>query len=139
MQVSSVELERICNAVDSSILETAAIGVPPLQGGPERLVIAVVFKNANNSTPDLEELKKSFNSAVQKKLNPLFRVFPDALSAAPLLFEIKTWIFWNSCGYIMVTFAGFSCDISSFSTKDGNKQGDEKDFAAAICSRRTKF
>ncbi|XP_002512007.2 probable acyl-activating enzyme 17, peroxisomal isoform X1 [Ricinus communis] len=74
IKVSSVELERLCNAADSSILETAAIGVPPPQGGPERLVIAVVFKHPDNSTPDLEELKKSFNSVVQKKLNPLFRV-----------------------------------------------------------------
>ncbi|XP_065870390.1 probable acyl-activating enzyme 17, peroxisomal [Euphorbia lathyris] len=74
IKVSSVEIERICNAVDSSILETAAIGVPPAQGGPERLVIAVVLKNPENSTRDLDELRKSFNSAVQKKLNPLFRV-----------------------------------------------------------------
>ncbi|XP_050236449.1 probable acyl-activating enzyme 17, peroxisomal [Mercurialis annua] len=73
IKVSSVELERICNAVDSTILETAAIGVPPSQGGPERLVIAVVFKNPD-STTDLEQLRKTFNSAVQKKLNPLFRV-----------------------------------------------------------------
>ncbi|KAJ9174109.1 hypothetical protein P3X46_017172 [Hevea brasiliensis] len=74
IKVSSVEIERICNAVDSSILETAAIGVPPPQGGPERLVIAVVFNDPDNSTTDLEQLRKSFNSAVQKKLNPLFRV-----------------------------------------------------------------
>ncbi|WCJ22031.1 acyl-activating enzyme 17 [Euphorbia peplus] len=74
IKVSSVEIERICNAVDNSILETAAIGVPPAQGGPERLVIAVVFKNPDDSSRDLDELRKSFNSAVQKKLNPLFRV-----------------------------------------------------------------
>ncbi|OAY59313.1 probable acyl-activating enzyme 17, peroxisomal [Manihot esculenta] len=74
IKVSSVEIERICNAVDNSILETAAIGVPPSQGGPERLVIAVVFKNPDNTTRDLEQLRKTFNSAVQKKLNPLFRV-----------------------------------------------------------------
>ena len=74
-QVSSVEIERICNAVDSSVLETAAIGVPPADGGPERLVIAVVFKDPENSTTaDLNQLRISFNSAVQKNLNPLFRV-----------------------------------------------------------------
>lgn len=73
-QVSSVEIERICNAVDSSVLETAAIGVPPADGGPERLVIAVVFKDPDNATPDLNQWRKSFNSAVQKNLNPLFRV-----------------------------------------------------------------
>ncbi|KAL3570920.1 hypothetical protein D5086_028169 [Populus alba] len=74
IKVSSVEIERICNAVDSNVLETAAIGVPPPQGGPEQLVIAVVFKDSDDSTVDLDKLRISFNSAVQKKLNPLFRV-----------------------------------------------------------------
>ncbi|KAK0588029.1 hypothetical protein LWI29_033095 [Acer saccharum] len=74
IKVSSVEIERICNAVDSSVLETAAIGVPPPEGGPERLVIAVVFKDSHTIPSDLNPLMVSFNSAVQKKLNPLFRV-----------------------------------------------------------------
>lgn len=73
-QVSSVELERICNAVDNNILETAAVGVPPPGGGPERLVIAVVFKDFRDSAPDLNKLRTSFNSALQKKLNPFFKV-----------------------------------------------------------------
>ncbi|XP_021905490.1 probable acyl-activating enzyme 17, peroxisomal [Carica papaya] len=72
--VSSVEIERICNAVDDSILETAAIGVPPPKGGPERLVIAVVYKDSNVPAPDLNKLRMAFNSALQQKLNPLFRV-----------------------------------------------------------------
>ncbi|XP_057517395.1 probable acyl-activating enzyme 17, peroxisomal [Amaranthus tricolor] len=74
IKVSSIEIERICNRVDSSILETAAIGVPPPDGGPEQLVIAVIFKDASKSMPGLNELKTSFNSALQKQLNPLFRV-----------------------------------------------------------------
>ncbi|KMS97433.1 hypothetical protein BVRB_5g127130 [Beta vulgaris subsp. vulgaris] len=74
IKVSSVEIERICNRVDNSILETAAVGVPPLGGGPEQLVIAVVFKDASESISDLNQLKMSFNSALQKQLNPLFRV-----------------------------------------------------------------
>ena len=73
-QVSSVEIERICNATDTSILETAAIGVPPPGGGPERLVIAVVFKDSSDSTQDLDKLRTSFNSGLQKKLNPFFKV-----------------------------------------------------------------
>lgn len=72
--MSSIEIERICNSVDARILETAAIGVPPPGGGPEQLVIVVVFKDSDNSSPDLNQLKISFNSALQKKLNPLFRV-----------------------------------------------------------------
>ncbi|KAK8690766.1 hypothetical protein V6N13_074292 [Hibiscus sabdariffa] len=74
IKVSSVEIERICNAADRSVLETAAIGVPPADGGPERLVIAVVFKDPHNSKTDLDRLRTSFNSAVQKNLNPLFKV-----------------------------------------------------------------
>ena len=29
IKVSSVEIERVCNAADAGVLETAAIGVPP--------------------------------------------------------------------------------------------------------------
>ncbi|KAL6177932.1 hypothetical protein ACLB2K_049453 [Fragaria x ananassa] len=74
IKVSSIEIERICNAIDTNILETAAIGVPPARGGPEQLVIAVVFKNSDNPPADLNQLRATFNSAVQKKLNPLFKV-----------------------------------------------------------------
>ncbi|KAL5723462.1 putative acyl-activating enzyme 17 [Ranunculus cassubicifolius] len=74
IKVSSIEIERVCNGVDNSILETAAIGIPPLGGGPEQLVIVVVFKDSTNSVSDSEKLKKSFNSLLQKKLNPLFKV-----------------------------------------------------------------
>ncbi|KAI7738500.1 hypothetical protein M8C21_004653, partial [Ambrosia artemisiifolia] len=74
IKVSSVEIERVCNAVDDRILETAAIGLTPPGGGPENLVIAVVFKDANASTPELNSLKQSLNRALQKNLNPLFKV-----------------------------------------------------------------
>ncbi|GJX88108.1 probable acyl-activating enzyme 17, peroxisomal [Tanacetum coccineum] len=72
--VSSVEIEQVCNKVDDSILETAAIGVTPAGGGPERLVIIVVFKDANGPKRDLNKLKSLLNSALQKNLNPLFKV-----------------------------------------------------------------
>lgn len=74
IKVSSVEIERVCNSVDNRILETAAIGVTPAGGGPERLVIVVVFKDGSGSTTDLQKLKVSLNSALQKNLNPLFKV-----------------------------------------------------------------
>ncbi|KFK27630.1 hypothetical protein AALP_AA8G408100 [Arabis alpina] len=74
IKVGSIEIERVCNSIDDSILETAAIGVPPPNGGPEQLVIAVVFKNPELSNQDLSRLKKSFNTEIQKKLNPLFKV-----------------------------------------------------------------
>lgn len=75
VQVGSIEIERVCNSVDDSVLETAAIGVPPSSGGPEQLVIAVVFKSSGLPKNDLNLLKKSFNSEIQKKLNPLFKVY----------------------------------------------------------------
>ncbi|KAJ4730998.1 Acetyl-coenzyme A synthetase [Rhynchospora pubera] len=74
IKVSSVELERIFNAVNGDVVETAAIGVPPSGGGPEQLVVAVVLKDQNQETETLEKLKLEFNSALQKKLNPLFKV-----------------------------------------------------------------
>ena len=74
-QVGSIEIERVCNSVDDSVLETAAIGVPPPSGGPEQLVIAVVLKSQELTNRDLNLLKKSFNSEIQKKLNPLFKVY----------------------------------------------------------------
>ncbi|KAH6763477.1 acyl-activating enzyme 17 [Perilla frutescens var. hirtella] len=74
IKVSSVEIERICNAVSTDILETAAIGVPPPGGGPERLAVAIVFKDSDKPLLDLSYLAASFNSALQKKLNPLFKV-----------------------------------------------------------------
>ncbi|GMH21538.1 hypothetical protein Nepgr_023380 [Nepenthes gracilis] len=74
IKVSSVEIERICNGTDSSILETAAIGIPPCGGGPEQLVVAVVLKDANGLIPNLDHLKTSFGKAIQERLNPLFRV-----------------------------------------------------------------
>jgi hypothetical protein len=87
-QVSSVEIERICNAADNNVLETAAVGVPPPGGGPEQLVIAVVFKDSESNKADLNQLRISFNSAVQKKLNPLFRVLIFALHTVALSVQI---------------------------------------------------
>ncbi|XP_031092410.1 probable acyl-activating enzyme 17, peroxisomal isoform X2 [Ipomoea triloba] len=76
VKVSSIEIERVCNSIDDvNILETAAIGVPPRGGGPDMLVIAVVFKDSDGgSSYDLNSLRISFNLALQKKLNPLFKV-----------------------------------------------------------------
>ncbi|RZC74751.1 hypothetical protein C5167_050231 [Papaver somniferum] len=74
IKISSTEIERICNSVDDTILETAAIGVPTFGGGPERLVIIVVFKDIKNAAPNLNQLRTVFNSSLQQKLNPLFKV-----------------------------------------------------------------
>ncbi|KAL8056782.1 hypothetical protein ABFX02_04G140900 [Erythranthe guttata] len=75
IKVSSIEIERICNMVSSDIVETAAVAVPPPGGGPERLVVAVVLKDVDRKPLlEMSNLAASFNFALQKKLNPLFKV-----------------------------------------------------------------
>ncbi|GER46009.1 acetyl-coenzyme A synthetase [Striga asiatica] len=75
IKVSSVEIERVCNSAVAGVLETAAVGMSPPGGGPQRLVVAVVFKDTTDQQSlDLSDLVASFNSALQKKLNPLFKV-----------------------------------------------------------------
>ncbi|EFJ20216.1 hypothetical protein SELMODRAFT_109501 [Selaginella moellendorffii] len=79
IKVSSVEIERICNAADQRVLETAAIGVSPTGGGPEKLcVIAVLKAEVTDKTDISSELKLRFNAAIQRKLNPLFKAIEIA-------------------------------------------------------------
>ncbi|XP_022153807.1 probable acyl-activating enzyme 18, peroxisomal [Momordica charantia] len=72
IKTSSVEIERICDHAEESILETAAVGVSPIEGGPEQLVILVVLRKGYRRSP--QELKIKFSKAIQSKLNPLFKV-----------------------------------------------------------------
>ena len=75
-QTSSVEIERVCNKVDDSVLEIAAVGVAPPQGGPEMLVVFVILKKGVNTDP--EKLRTQFSKAIQQSLNPLFKVLLKA-------------------------------------------------------------
>ncbi|XP_059429518.1 probable CoA ligase CCL12 [Corylus avellana] len=72
IKTSSIEIERVCDRADESILETAAISVTPVNGGPEQLVIFVVLKKGFNTEPD--KLKSIFSRVIQSNLNPLFKV-----------------------------------------------------------------
>ncbi|KAJ4970803.1 hypothetical protein NE237_003902 [Protea cynaroides] len=72
IKTSSVEIERVCDRADDNVLETAAISIPPVKGGPEQLVIFVVLKKGYSSTQ--EQLKLKFTRAIQSNLNPLFKV-----------------------------------------------------------------
>uniref|UniRef100_A0A0D6QX08 AMP-dependent synthetase/ligase domain-containing protein n=1 Tax=Araucaria cunninghamii TaxID=56994 RepID=A0A0D6QX08_ARACU len=83
IKVSSVEIERVCNGVDGRVMETAAIGIPPEGGGPEQLLIVIVLKDAENKETNFDDIKAAFNLALQKKLNPLFRV--SFIAAVPSL------------------------------------------------------
>ncbi|XP_059628797.1 probable CoA ligase CCL12 [Cornus florida] len=72
IKTSSVEIERVCDWADESVLEAAAVSVSPANGGPEQLAIFVVLKNGFNRDP--EKLKMKFSRAIQTNLNPLFKV-----------------------------------------------------------------
>ncbi|XBH95699.1 hypothetical protein VPH35_086218 [Triticum aestivum] len=72
-QTSSVEIERVCNGADEGLLETAAVSVKPPGGGPEQLAILAVLKD-RSATYDANLLKGKFQRAIQRNLNPLFKV-----------------------------------------------------------------
>ncbi|KAK2632688.1 hypothetical protein EUGRSUZ_L01217 [Eucalyptus grandis] len=72
IKTSSVEIERVCDRADESILETAAISLAPPTGGPEQLVVLVVLKKGCKAEPN--DLKMKFLKAIQQNLNPLFKV-----------------------------------------------------------------
>ncbi|KAF3782449.1 putative acyl-activating enzyme 18 [Nymphaea thermarum] len=72
IKVSAVEIERACNSSDDSVLETAAVSIKHFNGGPEHLAVVVVPKEG--SVPDPDQLKAIFSRAIQKNLNPLFKV-----------------------------------------------------------------
>ncbi|KAL2507971.1 putative acyl-activating enzyme 18 [Forsythia ovata] len=72
IKTSSIEIERVCDGADESVLETAAVSVAPPSGGPEQLAIYVVLKKGFKIESDM--LKIKFLRAIQTKLNPLFKV-----------------------------------------------------------------
>ena len=91
IKVGSVEIERTLNRLPS-ILETAAVSVPPPGGGPGRLVIFAVLKpqesgpelrprlnpllpkEGRNGAPEPESLKTEMQQAIKQHLNPLFHI-----------------------------------------------------------------
>ncbi|XP_060174210.1 probable CoA ligase CCL12 isoform X2 [Lycium barbarum] len=72
IKTSSIEIERVCDRADESVLETAAVSAAPPNGGPEQLAIFVVLKEGIIISSDT--LKKRFSRAIQSNLNPLFKV-----------------------------------------------------------------
>ena len=82
IKASSVEIERVVN-LDEAVSESAAIAVPPPEGGPERLILYIVPQKEI----DKETLKKRLQQAIREQLNPLFKihdiVFIDALPRTP--------------------------------------------------------
>jgi acetyl-CoA synthetase len=69
IKISSAEIERVLNGVEG-VFETAAVGVPPSGGGPDRLVIYAVVR------PEAERdgLQAAMTAAIREALNPLFKI-----------------------------------------------------------------
>lgn len=79
IKVSTAEIEEALQAV-SGLKETAAIGIPPSEGGPLKLVIYAV---RNAGRPYMrDELLSAVRLAVKTHLNPLFKVHDLVLVAA---------------------------------------------------------
>ena len=71
IKVSSAEIEQALNTV-SGVCETAAVAVPPKDGGPSQLVIHAVL--LPDAYPDKTSLRDALRAAIREQLNPLFRI-----------------------------------------------------------------
>lgn len=68
IKVGSAEIERAV-AIVPGVIETAAIGIPPAEGGPDRLIIFTVAKPEGRDT-----MKPAMQKAIKESLNPLFHL-----------------------------------------------------------------
>lgn len=71
IKVSAAEIERVVAQVPG-IGEVAAIAVPPLEGGPEQLVLYLVLQEG--APEDRGYWLQQANDAVRQRLSPLFQV-----------------------------------------------------------------
>lgn len=69
IKVSSTQIEETVNQL-SFIKESAAIGVPPAEGGPDQLVLCIVLQKDILIEKALAQTRKE----VKNKINPLFKV-----------------------------------------------------------------
>ncbi|KAK8962077.1 putative acyl-activating enzyme 18, peroxisomal [Platanthera guangdongensis] len=72
IKTSAVEIERVCNRADESVMETAAISFRSRASGPEQLVLFAVLEPG--VAKDEASLKTKFQRAIQLELNPLFKI-----------------------------------------------------------------
>lgn len=68
IKTSSAEIEQAV-AGTPGVVETAAVGVPPAGGGPDRLVLYVVAPGQS-----AEDLKKPLQQAIRDRASPLFHI-----------------------------------------------------------------
>lgn len=82
MQVSSVEIERVCTHHVPAVAQAAAIAVPPEGNGPEELHLFVVASDARRMYGESSDLRQQCQQAVRQRLNPLFKVKRVTVCAA---------------------------------------------------------
>lgn len=70
IKVSAVEIEKVLNKHEA-VFESAAIGVPPPDSGPEQLIVYYIPKKEVASE---ENLKKELQKMLSANLNPLFKI-----------------------------------------------------------------
>jgi len=69
IKISAAEIERCVTGIEN-IIEVAAIAVPPVDGGPNHLII-FISTLANLSK---DETKKAMQQKINHELNPLFKI-----------------------------------------------------------------
>lgn len=72
IKTSSAEIERVLNRIPG-IRETAAVAIPPPEGGPEELVVFAIVDLARQPSIDEQQLLQMMNLQLRAELNPLFR------------------------------------------------------------------
>lgn len=122
-QTSSVEIERVCNRADEGLLETAAVSIKPAGGGPEQLAILAVLKD--RSAPcDANLLKSKFQRAIQKNLNPLFKVRASLFWCSLQMIGCKH-VYWENWDRLFI-MTGKLCQSRSRVPENCFKQVAEK-------------
>ena len=71
IKISSTEIERCINDVEE-LFESAAIALPPPEGGPSRLILYVV---PHHSIADKHSLQAKLQQTIKTRLNPLFKLY----------------------------------------------------------------
>ncbi|HSJ71875.1 MAG TPA: AMP-binding protein [Acidimicrobiia bacterium] len=73
IKVSSAEIETVVAEV-RDVAEVAAVAVPPVEGGPDRLVLFVVPASGEATAHDPDSLRDEMQALIRGRLNPLFRI-----------------------------------------------------------------
>jgi acetyl-CoA synthetase len=73
IKVSSAEIETAV-AEAHGVAEVAAVAVPPVQGGPDRLILFVVPASGEGTIDDPDVMRDELQELIRRRLNPLFRI-----------------------------------------------------------------